>query len=137
MVAGLDLYMRIMQLAYEASPAEGARLTELANVAAPDRRLVAGSAYLGAIVPESADLYSAIGVASASRGAMSDAVIAFRKAVDIDPNSAPSHWHLGAALAQTGAREEAIGHLQRSIALDPNNQYARADLAALTAGSIR
>jgi len=136
-VAGLDLYMRIMQLAYEASPAEGARLTELANAAAPDRRLVAGSAYLGAIVPESADLYSAIGVASASRGAMSDAVVAFRKAVDIDPNSAPSHWHLGAALAQTGAREEAIGHLQRSIALDPNNQYARADLAALTAGSIR
>jgi Flp pilus assembly protein TadD len=68
---------------------------------------------------------------------MSDAVIAFRKAVDIDPNSAPSHWHLGAALAQTGAREEAIGHLQRSIALDPNNQYARADLAALTAGRIR
>ena len=136
-VAGLDLYMRIMQLAYEASPAEGARLTELANVAAPDRRLVAGSAYLGAIVPESANLYSAIGVASASRGAMSDAVIAFRKAVDIDPNSAPSHWHLGAALAQTGAREEAIGHLQRSIALDPNNQYARADLAALAAGRIR
>ena len=124
-VAGLDLYMRIMQLAYEASPAEGARLTEFANAAAPDRRLVAGSAYLGAIVPESADLYSAIGVASASRGAMSDAVIAFRKAVDIDPNSAPSHWHL------------AIGHLQRSIALDPNNQYARADLAALTAGRIR
>ena len=68
---------------------------------------------------------------------MSDAVIAFRKAVDIDPNSAPSHWHLGAALAQTGAREEAIGHLQRSIALDPNNQYAQADLAALTAGRIR
>ena len=136
-VAGLDLYMRLIQLAYEASPADGARLAEIANAIAPDRRLVAGSAYLGAIVPESADLYSAIGVASASRGAMRDAVVAFRRAVDIDPNSAPSHWHLGAALAQTGAREEAIGHLQRSIDLDPNNQYARADLAALRASSVR
>ena len=133
--SGLDLYMRLMQLAYEASPAEGARLGKLANAIAPDRRLIAGSAYLGAIVPESAELYSAIGVDRASRGAMSDAIVAFRKAVEIEPNSAPSHWHLGAALAQTGARDEAIGHLQRSVDLDPNNQDARADLDALTAAS--
>jgi Flp pilus assembly protein TadD len=66
---------------------------------------------------------------------MSDAIVSFRKAVEIEPNSAPSHWHLGAALAQTGARDEAIGHLQRSVDLDPSNQDARADLAALTAAS--
>jgi tetratricopeptide (TPR) repeat protein len=68
---------------------------------------------------------------------MSDAIVAFRKAVEIDPGSAPSHWHLGAALAQTGARDEAIGHLQRSIDIDPTNRYARADLDALRASSVR
>jgi len=134
-VAGLDLYMRLMELAYRASPADGVRLAEIANAIAPERRLVAGSAYLGAIVPENAELYGVLGVDRASRGEMSDAIAAFRRAIEIDPNSAPSHWHLGAALAQTGAREEAIGHLQRSIDLDPNNHDARADLDAVKAAS--
>jgi spermidine synthase len=134
-VAGLDLYMRLMDLAYRASPADGVRLAEIASAIAPDRRLVAGSAYLGAIVPESAESYGVIGVDHASRGDMSDAIVAFRRAVEIDPNSAPSHWHLGAALAQSGAREEAIGHLKRSIDLDPNNHNARADLEAVKAAS--
>jgi len=66
---------------------------------------------------------------------MREAILLFRKAVEIDPNSAPSHWHLGAALAQTGAREEAIRHLQRSIDLDPGNHDARADLDAVKAAS--
>jgi hypothetical protein len=134
-VAGLDLYMRLMDLAYRASPADGARLAEIANTIAPERRSVAGSAYLGAVVPENAELYSLLGIDRASRGDMSDAIVAFRRAIEIDPNSAPSHWHLGAALAQTGAREEAIGHLQRSIDLDPSNHDARADLDAVKAAS--
>jgi spermidine synthase len=135
-VAGLDLYVRLMNLAYKASPADGARLAEIATAMAPSRRLVAGSAYMGAIVPESAELYSMLGVDRASHGEMSDAIVAFRRAVAIDPGSAPSHWHLGAALAQTGARDEAIGHLQRSVDLDPTNEYARADLDALRASQV-
>ncbi len=131
-VAGLDLYMRLVDLAYRASPAEGVRLAEATNDTSPTR-LIAGSAYLGAIVPEDAELYNALGVERASRGEMSDAIDAFRKALQLDPNSAPSHWHLGAALAQTGARQEAIGHLQRSLDIDPTNRYARDDLDALTA----
>jgi len=134
-VAGLDLYMRLMDLAYRASPADGVRLANIAKAIAPERRRVAGSAYLGAIVPESTELYSVIGVDRASHGDMSAAIVAFRRAVELDPNSAPSHWHLGAALAQTGARDEAIDHLQRSIDLDPSNRYARADLDAVKAAS--
>jgi spermidine synthase len=134
-VAGLDVYMRLMDLAYRASPADGVRLAQAAKAKAPDRRAIAGSAYLGAIVPESAELYNVTGVDYAARGAMREAILLFRKAVEIDPNSAPSHWHLGAALAQTGAREEAIRHLQRSIDLDPGNHDARADLDAVKAAS--
>jgi spermidine synthase len=134
-VAGLDLYMRLIDLAYRSSAADGVRLAEMVRALAPDRRLVAGSAYLGAIVPESVDLYNAIGINHAAHGAMSDAIVALRKAVAIDPESASSHWHLGAALAEFGARDEAISHLKRSVDLDPGNSDARADLDALTAAS--
>ena len=132
-VAGLDLYVRLLDLAYRASPAEGARLAEAAARALPNRRLIAGSAYLGAIVPEGAALYDALGVERASHGAMREAIVLFRQALQVEPDSAPSHWHLGAALAITGAREEAIGHLQRSLDIDPTNGFARNDLNALVA----
>ena len=135
--AGLDLYVRLLDSAYRASATDGARLAEMARTIAPRRRIVAGSAYLGTIVPEGAEVYNAIGVDRASNGAMTDAIEAFRMAVRLDPDSAPGHWHLGAALATTGARQEAISHLQRSVDLDPTNQYARADLEQLIAARIR
>ena len=130
-VAGLDLYVHLLALAYRASPADAARLAGEAN-GASGRRVVAGSAYLGAIVPESAELYNLVGVYRASHGAMHDAIEAFRKALQVEPDSAQSHWHLGAALASAGAREEALVHLQRSVELDPSNKYAQDDLEALT-----
>jgi spermidine synthase len=131
---GLDLYMRLIDLAYRASPADGVRLTEDARRAWPSRRLVAGSAYLGAIVPEGAALYNTLGIERAAHGDLNEAIHFFRKALEFDSGSAQSHWHLGAALGATGARDEAIGHLQRSLAIEPTNRYARDDLDALTAG---
>jgi tetratricopeptide (TPR) repeat protein len=130
-VEGLDLYMRLIELAYLASPAEGARAAASHTDVGPRR--IAGSAYLGAIVPEGIDLYNTIGVYSASHGALRDAIESFRTAVQLDPDSALSHWHLGAALAETGARDEAIAHLQRSVDLDPTNRFARDDLNAVLA----
>jgi spermidine synthase len=133
-VAGLDLYLRLLDLGYRASPAEGAHLQDMAKTATSDR-LVAGSAYLGAVVPERAEVYNTLGVEKAASGSMDEAVVLFQRALRLNPDSAASHWHLGAALAQTGARDEAIRHLQRSIELDPTNEYARNDLGALTAAS--
>jgi spermidine synthase len=135
-VTGLDLYLRLLDFAYRATPAEGAHLQDIARTAS-SARLVAGSAYLGAIVPERADLYNTLGVDRASHGAMEEAIGLFRAAVQLDSGSAASYWRLGAALAQTGARDEAIRSLQRSIELDPTNQYARDDLATVTAASRR
>jgi predicted membrane-bound spermidine synthase len=47
-VEGLDLYLRLLRNAYAATPAEGLRTRQLAD----GGRVVAGSEYLGAVVPK-------------------------------------------------------------------------------------
>jgi Flp pilus assembly protein TadD len=93
--------------------------------------VVAGSAYLGALVPESADVHNILGIALADRGRMDEAIAEFREALRLDPGSAQTHWHLGAALAYRGARDEAVEHLRESVRLDPGNVNARHDLDVL------
>ncbi|HLG59188.1 MAG TPA: tetratricopeptide repeat protein [Vicinamibacterales bacterium] len=127
-VDGLDTYLGLLDLAYRASPSELARVRRLAG----PQRVIAGSAYLGAVVPESAEAHNLLGIAHASRGAMADAVSQFREALRLEPDSAVTHWHLGAALAATGAHQEALDHLRRSVELDPSNELAQNDLKALT-----
>ena len=122
---GLDTYLALAGRAYAASPAEMARVRRAAG---QGRRVIAGSAYLGAIVPESADVHNILGIALAEKGQIGDAIGEFREAVRLEPRSAQSHWHLGAALAYSGDRIGAIEHLLQSVQIDPNNPQARHDL---------
>ena len=103
--------------------------------------MIAGSAYLGAIVPESADLHNTLGIALAAGGEFHEAIAEFGEALRLDPDSAMTHWHLGAALAAAGddgarafqasGREQAIAHLGRSVQLDAANGEAQYDLARM------
>lgn len=125
---GLDTYLALVGRAYAASPEEIARTRTGAD---RDRRLVAGSAYLGAVVPESADLHNVLGISHAEHGEIEPAIAEFRLALALDPGSAATEWHLGAALAEHGDRDDAVAHLRRSVELDPANALAREDLRAL------
>jgi spermidine synthase len=129
-VEGLDEYLALIARAYAASPADVARARTLSQ---RHGRTIAGSAYLGAIVPDSADVHNTLGIAFAEKGRMDDAIAEFREALRLAPDSAQTHWHLGAALAYRGARDEAVEHLRRSVQLDPNNLEARHDLEAVLA----
>ncbi|PYR82042.1 MAG: hypothetical protein DMF87_03235 [Acidobacteria bacterium] len=126
-VEGLDLYLDLLSRAYGATPAEGARTRQLSD----GGRTVAGSAYLGAVVPETADVHNDLGIAYASRGQIDAAIAEFRQALALDPNSAQTHWHLGAALAERGALKEAEEHLRTSVQLDPSNLEAAHDLESV------
>jgi spermidine synthase len=128
LVEGLDTYFALLDRAYKATAADMARVRRLA-VGPP--RVIAGSAYLGAIVPESADLHNTLGIALASRGEVREAIAEFGEALRLDPDSAMTEWHLGAALAAVGTRDEAVAHLRRSVQLDPGNGEAQYDLARL------
>jgi Flp pilus assembly protein TadD len=128
-VEGLDTYLALLGRAYAAPASEvvsARRSTDRGD------RVIAGSAYLGAVVPESADVHNLLGIALARRGRIDEAIPEFRHALRLNPDSAQTHWHLGAALASRGMRDEAIAHLRRSVQLDPANPLARHDLQALT-----
>jgi tetratricopeptide (TPR) repeat protein len=129
LVEGLDTYLEILNLAYAAPERDVANARALA---AREGRTIAGSAYLGAIVPESAELHNLLGLTYASNGDLEKAIVEFREALRLAPDSAATHWHLGAALASRGAHEEAIRHLRRSVELDPGNEDAQRDLRILT-----
>jgi len=128
---GLDTYLALLDLVYGASGPETAgasvRLkpdTTKNTPAGP--RVIAGSAYLGAIIPESADLHNVLGTAYAARGNAGEAIAEFREALRLEPDSVTAHWNLGRALASP---EEALGHLRRAVQLDPGNGEARYHLA--------
>jgi tetratricopeptide (TPR) repeat protein len=107
------------------------------RLAETQHRVIAGSAYLGAVVPESADVHNVLGIALATKGQIDEAIGEFRQALQLDPESAATNWHLGAALASQGAREEALEHLRRSVRLDPGNSQARHDLEVVLASDGR
>jgi hypothetical protein len=127
-VRGLDVYLALLRQAYAASP-EAVRHARAQ--APPEGRVVAGSRYLGSIVPESAELHNALALSLASSGNMEAAIREFREALRLEPDSAVTHWHLGAALASQGSRHEALDHLRQSIALDPANEAAHNDMGAM------
>ena len=129
LVEGLDTYLELLNLAYTAPVRDVANARALA---AREGRTIAGSAYLGAIVPASAELHNLLGLTYASNGDLEKAIVEFREALRLAPDSAATHWHLGAALASRGAHEEAIQHLRRSVELDPGNEDAQRDLRILT-----
>jgi len=125
---GLDTYLGLLDRAYMASPADVFRARSLAD---REGRLIEGSAYLGAIVPESVDVHDYLGIALAGKGQLDKAIAQFRQSLQLDPDSARTYWHLGAALAARGATQDAIEHLRRSVELDPAVAQVRADLASL------
>ncbi|HEV8317134.1 MAG TPA: tetratricopeptide repeat protein [Vicinamibacterales bacterium] len=121
LVEGIDTDLALLHQFYTAPAADAA-----------DRpygtRTINGSAYLGAILPESADVHTILGMGMMNRGQRDGAIAAFRDALRIDPASAAAHWHLGRALASSG-QDGAIDHLRRAVELEPRNSEARHDLA--------
>ena len=128
LVQGLDTYLALLGRAYSATPAEAARTRLLAE---GGTRRVDGSAYLGALVPESAEMHNILGSALADQGEFDRAIAEFREALRLEPDSASAHENLGLALASHQAPEEAVVHLRRSVQLDPGSGRAHYALAGI------
>jgi tetratricopeptide (TPR) repeat protein len=131
---GLDTYLALLGRAYGASASDVGRARTLA---ARHDRMIFGSAYLGAIVPETAAVHNLLGIELAAKGRIDEGITEFRQAMRLEPDSAQTHWHLGAALAYRGVRDEALEQLRRAVQLDPTNPQARHDLEVVLAASRR
>ena len=129
---GLDTYLTLLGQAYNARP--GPR-------AGPADRIVFGSAYLGAVVPDDAETQRILGLDRYERGERLleqqryvEAAEEFRAALVYLPASAEVHNNLGVALASMGRVADAAEHFKQAVALDPAFEAARDNLARAGGG---
>jgi tetratricopeptide (TPR) repeat protein len=140
LVDGLDTYLALMKLAY-AAPAIG--VARKVPASTPSRS-IAGSGYLGAIIPESADLDAVLRAAFIEKYQRAtdllqqreyeEAVDGFRAALTLMPDSVEAHNNLGIALASQGKLDQAIDQFKQALAVQPDFEDARRNLATALAG---
>jgi spermidine synthase/tetratricopeptide (TPR) repeat protein len=124
--AGLDTYLAILDRAYSATAEEAARTRGIGEWGT---RLLAGSAYLGATVPESPEVHAILGAAFREAGQLEEAVHEFEAALRLAPRSARVHNDLGITLAMQGRMSEAIERFEQALAVEPGFGQARQNLA--------
>ena len=72
----------------------------------------------------SADELNQAGIRLAQQGRLEEALLSFRRALQIQPGLAQSHNNLGIALQDQGRLEEAVASYQRALALKPDYAVA-------------
>jgi len=136
-VDGLNTYLSVLDLAYKAP-----RLAPAQTVATGAGRPIAGSGYLGAVVPQSQQLTSILDAAFLEKYQKGtdllvarqypEAINALRSALMWNDKSAEAHNNLGIALASTGRMGEAIDQFRLALASDPEFDDAKRNLAMAT-----
>jgi arabinofuranosyltransferase len=119
---------------------------------ARDRRLSLGSAltargrvdealpiFRGLAEEGDADGWYNLGTVQARRGQMTEAIDAFRSALQIDPGMGPARHNLGLVLARSGRVDDAVVELREAVRLEPDSDRALYTLGAalVLAGDIR
>ncbi len=143
LVKGLDTYLALMNLAYTARPVGVARTVP---EGAPTRA-IAGSGYLGAIIPSSANLDAVLKAAFTEKyqhatdlleqQQFKEAVDEFREALLLMPGSVQAHNNLGIALASVGRMDEAIDQFRQALAVQPDFEDAKRNLATALEKRVR
>ena len=135
-VAGLDAYMGLLREAYEAPVAA----VEAAATARRGQRRFLGSAYLGTVLPDTAEVYNIVGAAERGEGRVDDAVHAFETALRLEPESRAARQNLGQirheqgrALLDARRFQAAAAELREAIALVPSSAEAHNDLGVALA----
>ena len=131
--ANLDLYLRLLQQAYFA-PVSGARR------AARGSRRILDSAYLGAVVPDTAEVHNLLGLANMRNGQVDGAIREFQGALDRDAASPNARANLGQIRYEQGADllaarqyTAAAGMLRSAVDLLPDSAEAHNDLGVALA----
>jgi predicted membrane-bound spermidine synthase len=134
-MADLDAYMALLREAYEAPVAAVAAAASRRG----ERRFL-GSAYLGRVLPDTAEVYNIVGTAERTQGRVGDAVRAFETALRLEPESPAARRNLGQirhergrALLDAQRFQEAAAELRDAIALLPSSPAVHNDLGVALA----
>jgi predicted membrane-bound spermidine synthase/Flp pilus assembly protein TadD len=146
-VADLDLYLRLLQQAYLAPVADvasAAAARPSTALSAAGRRRLLNSAYLGAIVPDTAEVHNLLGLAHLRGGRVDEAISEFQSALAKDLSSAHARANLGqiryeqgAALMESRRFNDAVPLLRLAVDLLPESAEAHNDLGVTLASMGR
>ena len=73
-------------------------------------------------------IISTLGICLGEQGRLDEAIVAFRKTIQIDPNDAGTYCNLGLVLYAQGKLDESIASCCKAIQLDPNNSAFQENL---------
>ena len=111
-VAALNTYLLLLEEAYNAPAAD---VLAAASANGGQRRML-GSAYLGAVVPDSSEVQRILAdEALTARGKPDEAVAHLRRAVQLDPRNSLAQYDLGELLLERQQFAEAAEHLRAAL----------------------
>jgi tetratricopeptide (TPR) repeat protein len=90
-----------------------------------------GTAEVQAARSEEAIKRNNFGADLLKQGKLDEAVLEFRRAIEIDPTYAAAHLNLGYAYERGGRLDEAIGAYRKAIQLEPGALFAHNNLGVL------
>ncbi|HLG56711.1 MAG TPA: fused MFS/spermidine synthase [Vicinamibacterales bacterium] len=139
-VAGLDLYLALLGQAYSARVAD----VEAAVAAVNGPRRVDGSAYLGAVLPDSAEVHNILGVSHLRAGSPADAMREFEAALARKPDLVSARQNLGQVRDERGAQlleahryADAAAEFREALALLPDSAGVHNNLGVALASMGR
>lgn len=133
-VAGLDAYLSLLSRVYTAT-VSSLSAAPSSNDGRP--RVIAGSAYLGAVVPESADLHTTLGLSFAADGDLAQAITHLDRAVQLAPDVGRARYELATTLLESGRYAEAEEQFRAAIQLMPDSAEAWNNLGVALASQKR
>jgi spermidine synthase len=146
-VVDLDLYLQLLQQAYRPPVTDIVRAAATRGPSTALRagaRRIWGSAYLGAVLPDSAEVHNVLGLAHMRAGHVDAAIGEFETALARDPRSANARANLGqvryeqgAALMEARRFREAEPMLRMAVELLPDSAEAQNDLGVTLASMGR
>jgi Arc/MetJ-type ribon-helix-helix transcriptional regulator len=139
-VPNLDLHLRLLQQAYLAPAVDAAKAVAAAN----GERRIMGSAYLGAVVPDSAEVHNLLGLVLMRDDQVEGAIREFQNALGRDPRSPNARANLGqirleqgSALLESRRYADAAEALRAAVDLMPDSAEAHNDLGVALASMGR